>query len=162
MSEASPTQPKKRGPPKGSIRYGGRAKGVKNRATVERELKAAAEAAAIQGEGRELAKDVLARMMKLAEGVAGLHRPPSPIEVDAAEAEGKAIPEGDWDRFGQWFDRVAYCAKELARYQSPQIKAVDAPTPPPDPKDLERSSRKRFGLRVFEGGKPLLPPSESA
>jgi len=147
--------------PRGGARPGaGRRHGGKNRATIERELKAVAETGNLQG--RELAKDVLDRMMKLAEGAAGFHQPPSPSEIQAAQAEGRQIPTGDWDRFGQWFDRIAYCAKELAKYQSPQIKAVDAPAPPPDPKDLEQKSRKRFGLRVFEGGKPLLPPSEAA
>jgi hypothetical protein len=164
--------PKKRGPPKGT-RIGGRQKGTKNRTTIQRELQAAHEVARAQGIGHEFATAVLERMMgelerfkNIAEGAAGLHRPPSEDELKAAGEAGLQIAKGDWGLFGQWFDRavtatkeVAACAKDLASYQAPKIKAVDAPAPPPDPRDVEAKSRRRFGLRVFEGGKPLLPAS---
>jgi hypothetical protein len=161
-------------------RRGGRQRGTKNKATIERELQAAHQVAAAHGAGREMATAVLERLMmdldkyrELAEGAAAVHRPPKPDEIAAAQAmeNAKALEEkreprtlyaGNWELFGQWFDRTvstardaAMCAKELANYQAPKIKSVDAPAPPPDPRDLEQKSRKRFGLRVFEGGKPL-------
>lgn len=134
------------------FKTGGKIKGSKNKTTIERELKAAGVIDAARKEGRELATSVLERLMKIAEGATGVNRPVTDKEI----AEGKARnPDGDWGRFGEWFDRTAYCAKELAKYQSPQIRAVDAPAPPPDPQDVDRQSRKRFGLRVFEGGRPV-------
>lgn len=142
---------KKPGPKKGE-RPSGRAKGTKNKATIEREINAAQVIDRARKEGRDLAVTVLERLMNVAEGACGLNRP-IPAKDLAAGAQNN--PDGDWGRFGEWFDRTAYCAKELAKYQSPPIKAMEAPTPAPDPKDVEQRSRKRFGLRVFEGGKPL-------
>jgi hypothetical protein len=163
-------EPKKRGPPKG-VRIGGRALGTKNKATIARELQAAVQVAQAHGHGRELATAVLERLMgdlerykELAEGAASLHRPPTAADLKKAAETGLDLAKGDWGLFGEWFDRAvntardaAACARDLARYQQPQIKPVDAPAPPPDARDLEERSRKRFGLRVFEGGKPLTP-----
>ena len=131
---------------------GGRKKNTPNKATLERQINAAQVIDRARKEGRDLAVTVLERLMNVAEGATGLTRPTAKAEIAAGRA---ANPEGNWDLFGQWFDRTAYCAKELAKFQSPQIKAMEAPTPPPDPADVEQKSRKRFGLRVFEGGKPL-------
>jgi hypothetical protein len=131
---------------------GGRPKGQKNRATIEREINAAQVIDRSRKEGRDLAVTVLERLMNVAEGAAGLNRPTAARDLATG---AKANPDGDWNRFGEWFDRTAYCAKELAKFQSPQIKAMEAPTPPPDPDAVDQKSRKRFGLRVFEGGKPL-------
>jgi hypothetical protein len=91
---------------------GGRPKGVKNRSTIEREINAAQVIDRARKEGRDLAVTVLERLMNVAEGAAGLNRPP---------ASGKG---GNWDLFGEWFDRTAYCAKALADYQSPKLRAV--------------------------------------
>lgn len=137
----------------GRKKTGGRLKGSKNKTTLEREAAAAVDAA--RGQQRELAKDVLERLMKVAEGATSLNKPTTQAELARGVA---ANPDGDWERFGAWFDRTAYCAKELAKYQSPQIKAVDAPAPPPDPGQLERDGRRVFHLRVFEGGRPLEEP----
>jgi hypothetical protein len=131
---------------------GGRPKGLKNRATIEREINAAQVIDRARKEGRDLAVTVLERLMNVAEGACGLNRPTTARDIAAG---AKSNQDGDWNRFGEWFDRTAYCAKELAKFQSPQIKAMDAPTPPPDPADVDQKSRKRFGLRVFEGGRPL-------
>lgn len=135
-------------------RRGGRQKGTPNKATRERQINAAAEIDRARREGRELAKDVLERFMKLAEGACAVNRPTAAEDIAKGKAEN---PDGDWGRFGEWFDRTVYCAKELAKYQSPQIKGVDAPAPPPDPKTLEQGSKRKFGLRVFEGGRALEP-----
>ena len=69
-------------------RRGGRKAGTKNRATIERQLEAAQAAIAKVKHGRELAKDVLERLLHdldrfktIAEGAAGLHKPPSAGEL---------------------------------------------------------------------------------
>jgi hypothetical protein len=123
---------------------GGRPKGSKNKATILREMGVAAEIDRARAEGRELPSAALERFMRLAEATCLANRPTD---------TGK----GDWGKFGEWFDRAVYCTKELARYREPPIKAVEAPAPPPDPKDLDQKSRRRFGLRVFEGGRALEP-----
>lgn len=139
---------------------GGRIAGVsRNKAVIEREINAAQVIDRARKEGRDLAVTVLERLMNLAEGATGLNRP-TPAR-DAAKGV-QQNPDGDWDRFGQWFDRTAYCAKELAKYQSPQIKAMEAPTPAPDADEVERKGSRTFTLQVFEGGKPLQPPSKVA
>jgi hypothetical protein len=132
----------------------GRKKGTKNRATVEREINAAAAIDRARREGRELAVDALERFMKIAEGAAGVNKPTTQAEMAAG---AQPNPDGDWPRFGEWFDRMVYCAKELAKYQSPQIRAVDLPAPPPDPTKQAEGSVVRFKLRVFEGGRSLNP-----
>lgn len=103
----------------------GRPKGLRNKATVERELQAArAVTAAVETgklDGQELAKDVLGRFMRLAEGAAGEFAPTPSAQLAQGKAEN---PNKDWDRFGEWVDRVITCAKALASYQSPTYKAV--------------------------------------
>ena len=129
----------------------GRKRGGKNKATIEREINAAAVIDRARKEGRELAVDVLERIMKLCEGAAGAFRPTTQRDVAAGNPTN---PDGNEPVFGQWVDRWTYCAKELAKYQSPQVKAIEQPAPPPDvnaPEDKPRLVK----LRVFEGGKPV-------
>ena len=136
-------------------RSGGRKKGVPNKATLEKQINAAQVIDKARKEGRDLAVTVLERLMNLAEGACGLNRPTPQRMILQGD---KQNPDGDWGRFGEWFDRTAYCAKELAKFQSPQIKAMEAPTPAPTMEEMEREQKegvKTFTLRVFEGGKPL-------
>lgn len=103
---------------------GGRPKGSRSRATIEKEIKLAA--AVIDGATKPnaaplLGKDVLERMMRLAEGATALHRPTPKRDVLLGAKEN---PDGSWEKFGAWFDRTVTCAKELAKYQSPTFKAV--------------------------------------
>jgi hypothetical protein len=144
-------------------RRGGRQKGTPNKATLEREEKARQEIAeALKKAGTaktvRYAIDEMQKALVIAEGFAGLVQP-TPIK----DANGKLVKfeGGDVELFGTWFDKWFTCIKELAKYQTPQVKAIEAPTPPPDPQDLERRSRKRFGLRIFEGGRPPgpIPPT---
>jgi hypothetical protein len=140
--------------PRGGRQPGaGRPKGAKGKATIERELEAARRVAAnASGERRDSALQVLERIMVVAEGAAGLLRPTPEKEIAKGAQKN---PDGDWDRFKAWCELTAKCSMELAKYQAAQIKSVDAPTPPPEPGEIDQRSRKRFGLRVFEGGKPL-------
>lgn len=115
--------------PVGGRREGaGRKRGGKNKRTVELELATAREIDSARISGRELAKDVLDRLMRIAEGAASLHKP------------NEAGQGGDWSLFGEWFDRTAWVAKELAKYQSPQLRAVVVSmpgSPVPEPKVVE-------------------------
>jgi hypothetical protein len=95
---------------------GGRPKGLKNRATIEREINAAQVIDRARKEGRDLAVTVLERLMNVAEKIA--------VETRPQAAGGAPNKNGDWDRFGEWFDRTAYCAEKLANYQSPKLRAV--------------------------------------
>src|ERR1700687_5370250 len=119
---------------------GGRQKNTPNKATLERQINAAQVIDRARKEGRDLAVTVLERLMNVANEMTLLARP----------GPKKREKTPNWDHFGDWFDRTVYCAKELAKFQSPQIKAMEAPSPPPDPADVDQRSRKRFGLRVFE------------
>ena len=133
-------------------RTGGRKKGTPNKATLERQINAAQAIDKARKEGRDLAVTVLERLMNIAEGACGLNRPTPQRSILQGE---KQNPDGDWGRFGDWFDRTVYCAKELAKYQSPPIKAMEQPTAPPDPDEAERVGTRTFTLQVFEGGKAL-------
>lgn len=137
---------------------GGRAKGTRNKATIERETKALAElaAGAKAAERRGDTKLAISEMQKalvLAEGFAGKLKPEF-----TKDADGNIVVKdvGRFRLFGEWFDRWFNIQKELARYQSPQFRAVDAPTPPPDP----GSNVKTITLRVFEGGRQIKGPAE--
>lgn len=102
--------------------------GSQNKATIERQIQAAREIDNARENGVELAKDVLNRLMKLAEGAAALHRP-------STSADGKVVANtGNWGEFGAWFDRTAFVAKELAKYQSPTFKAIAVMAPPEVPR----------------------------
>jgi hypothetical protein len=139
---------------------GGKKKGTKNKATVAREEAARAQIAASLAKAKSIGKanprfalDEMYKAISIAEGLAGLMQP----NITKAGDGTLTVKGGDIKLFGEWFDRYFNCAKELAKYQVPQVKAVEAPTPLPDPQDLERRSRKRFGLRIFEGGRPPGP-----
>jgi hypothetical protein len=99
------------------------------------------------------------RLLGVAEGAAGATRPTRQQDINNGATPNL---DGDWGRFHDFLKLTFDIDKELAKYQAPQVKPVDAPAPPPDPKQLEAGSRRRFGLRVFEGGKPLIAPGEAA
>jgi hypothetical protein len=126
---------------------GGRPKGSKGKATIEREINAAQAIDRARREGRDLAVTVLEQLMVIAGETMVRNRPTS-------RAKGaKKNPEGDWDRFGSWFDRTSYCATQLAKYQSPQIKAVDIPTAAPE---INQRGDDDFTINVFDSGIKVL------
>lgn len=147
-------------------RFGGRAKGTRNKSTIEREVRAeAARLAAIEAARRAqnagtlvLATADLMRAAKIAEGFAVAFQP----KITRDEATSKVtIAGGDVEQCGKWFDRWASTLKELAKYQTPAMKAVDAPTPPPDPNQSQPV--RTMTLRIFEGGRQIKgPPMPSA
>lgn len=142
---------------------GGRVKGSVNKAKLAREELARAQIAESLAKAKasghaepKVALNELYKALAIAEGVAGRLQP-TVIEQDA---NGKVtVKGGDLKGFGEWFDRYKDCISILIKYQQPMLKAIEAPTPPPDPADVERRSRKRFGLRVFEGGRQVQPLS---
>lgn len=125
---------KPKGPHGGRRVRAGRVLGGKNKKTLRMEARALEEARQLLDDAKagkiELAKDVLQRMMVLAEGATGVHRP-NPEEVAAGAKE-----KGSWELFGAWFDRTVYCAKELAKYQSPTYRAVAVTVPVDQPAPL--------------------------
>jgi ketopantoate reductase len=63
-------------------RRGGRKKGTPNKTTQERQINAAREIDRARKEGRELAKDVLERLMHIAEGATGVNRPTTQADLE--------------------------------------------------------------------------------
>lgn len=146
--------------PRGGARpNSGRKFGSQNRATIQRELLAAQQMAKARGEKRETALDVMARIAKLCEGAAAVCRPVPAAEIAAGKAPN---PDGDWGRFHDWVTLWGASVRELAKYQHPPMKPVDAPAPPPDPDAQNDQPRRRFALRVFEGGRALPAPDDAA
>ena len=106
---------------------GGRKAGTPNRATVERQEIAARALDNAKADGRPLAKDRLDELLGIALGAMAAHQPITKDMVKKARALGnKTVKDnrGNWGGFGEWWDRAAYAAKELAKYQSPTFKAV--------------------------------------
>jgi hypothetical protein len=66
-------------------------------------------------------------------------------------------PDGDWVLYGQWIDRVAYCAEKLASFQRPKLKAILVP---PASESNENERVRIIRLTVFEGGKALSEPGK--
>jgi hypothetical protein len=58
-------------------------------------------------------------------------------------------------KFAAWSVRAVDFAAQLAKYQSPRLRAV-AIAPPPSVEEKPR----RFTLKVFTGGRALEPPIE--
>lgn len=147
-------------------RRGGRKKGTPNRATVQREELARAQIAESLAKAKKagqadpkVALSELYKAIQIAEGMSGMVQP----QVTRDEKTGVvSFKGGDAKLFGEWFDRWKDCITTLMKYQLPQIKAIDAPAPPPDPNKAD-GPRRKFSLRVFDGGrqvKPLQAPGD--
>jgi hypothetical protein len=111
---------------------GGRKAGTPNRATVERQEMAARALDNAKAKGRPLAKDRLDELLSIALSAMTARQPITKEMVKKARASGnRTVKEsrGDWGGFGDWWDRAAYAAKELAKFQSPTYKAVSVETP---------------------------------
>jgi len=92
----------------GGLRNGaGRPKGIPNKATIEKAMIAGQIAARAEMQGRKLAKEVLDEFMHLF------------AEMAASAREG-----GDETRFEKWARLAVQCAKDLAAYQSPTLRAI--------------------------------------
>lgn len=128
---------------------GGRIKGVsRNKATILKETKSAEVIAAMVDSGKPLAVTVAQKAMEFAEGAVAAYRPTMAAELAAGKAKN---PDGSHEEFGRWFDRWFRTIEMMAKYQTPQMKAVEAPMAPPAP----GTNKKRFTLRVFDGGRVI-------
>lgn len=134
----------------------GRKSGIPNKATVLRQTKRQEVVAAMVDSGKPLGITVLQKAMEFAEGAVAAYRPTMTAELAAGAVANK---DGDHDKFGAWFDRWLKCIETITKYQTPQLKAIEAPTKAPEP----GTGGKRFTLRIFEGGRQISgPKSEDA
>lgn len=101
----------------------GRPRTKPNRSTVTAAEIAKAEIEQARAEGRVLAKDRLEKYLDVCEGAMSIFRP----NQDGTIAPGSVQ---NWDRFAEWMDKSIYCAKELAKYQSAQYRAIAAMSAP--------------------------------
>lgn len=142
-------------------RFGGRGKGTRNKATLQREELARAQLAQALENSKKagnasprVAMDELYKALQIAEGFAGTVQP-QPIRD--AKTGKVTFQGGDVELFGAWFDRYKDCIGLLLPYQNARMKPVDAPAAAPSEAEKEVASRKKFGLRVFEGGRQVQP-----
>lgn len=105
---------------RGGARVGaGRKRGGANKATIEREALAQRILAEQAGKpGKKLGKEVLDDFMQLFTGLAAFHQPLPPGQL----AGPNQAP--DEEKFKTYAKFAIECAKELAGYQSPRLKAV--------------------------------------
>jgi hypothetical protein len=143
MSEIA-VPPKKDG--RGGRRAGaGKPRGSRNKKTLERQAAIAAQIDRIKDGGGQTGKETLEKLMAVAQDC---------MISERRDLGKENVPnqEDHWKRFGEWFDRTAYCAKELAKYQSPTFKAVAVMAPAPtDPM-----------TKTVEGKVATLPGAEDA
>jgi hypothetical protein len=132
---------------------GGRPTGP-SKATILKQTKRAEVIAAMVDSGKPLAITVAQKAMEFAEGAVAAYRPTMAAELAAGKTKN---PDGSHDEFGRWFDRWMRCVEMLAKYQTPQMKAVEAPMKPPEP----GANKKRFTLRVFDGGRVISNKAEN-
>jgi hypothetical protein len=110
-------------------RRGGRKKGALNKATRERMEMARREldAAATGKARRPLAKERLEELFDISLGAMRLHQEVTPEMAARAHAAGNTdvvVRAGDWDRFGEWWDRAFYVGEKLMRTQTPYLRAL--------------------------------------
>jgi hypothetical protein len=99
---------------------GGRQKGSKNLATIERETREAQQRARVQLRQPKvrLAKDVIEEFMMIGIGYAAKYQ---------KAPEGQTLPQGrepDEEKFKEWAQITVGWATDLARYQSPTYRAI--------------------------------------
>lgn len=145
----------------------GRPVGVKNKSTLAREELAKAQIAEAQAAARLASKTTggskfaiheMQKALSIAESFASACQP----KLDQGEDGKPKFTGGDPKAFGEWFDRYFKVLTVLAEYQAPKMRAVDAPTPPPDASEEQRKAKKRFGLKIFEGGRQIREPGAAA
>jgi hypothetical protein len=126
-------------------RRGGRVKGQPNKTTVERMRRAELDVAAARARGEKLGKEVLRDYMLIFQERAERYRKP---------------PHADEAKFEKYAQLAVDCARWLAPYESPTFRSIAVMPAPPEGERV-----KRFTLRVFESGRPLLdvtPPRAPA
>ena len=123
-------------------RFGGRKPGTPNKATIEKAIIAERIVNEAEMKGRKLGKEVLEEFMVMFAGIAAAHQP--------GEATREAIKAWSNTKDQVTFERYASLAtttaKELAKYQSPQLRAVMvAPAPQPN----QGAKKTKFTFDIF-------------
>jgi hypothetical protein len=115
-------------------RRGGRKKGTRNKATVEREAKmlnALKDQARATPEKIVIAKDELLAFIPVVKGTVGLFQ-------KAAIDGGQGLPglpgfnPGKWERFREWAEFFGQLCHKAADFQSPRYRAIAVVVPPGD------------------------------
>ncbi len=128
-------------------RRGGRQRGSRNKRTIQRELmkNASRELEDERAKGKPLAKEILEKYMLLFHGMAAAYQPLPPDRAWVLNPEtgqpmlddkGKKIPVkpfADDAMFWTCSQHAIACAKELAKYQSPQFRSVQVSGNPEAP-----------------------------
>lgn len=107
-------------PPKGT-HIGGRARGTPNKRIVEQRLQAERAAAEAKASGKPLAKERLGEFLELFIGYARFYQPVLPQMLARGAKPNKNQDEA---KFEKWSMHAIDAARELAKYQSPQFRAV--------------------------------------
>jgi hypothetical protein len=94
-------------------RIGGRQKGTPNRRTLQRQIEVARRLDDARNHGKPLAKDQIGDLLGVAMDAMGHFK-----------GNGGSGKVDDWPNFGAWWDRAVFAAKELAKYESPQLRAI--------------------------------------
>ena len=110
---------------KRGYKTGGKVKGSRNKATIEKAVLAEQAIAQAIGDAKtgkkRLAIEVLYEMMMAAAGAATVHQPVTP-EMIARGVPAK--PEATWENFREWVHLASWCAAHLAKYETPMLRAI--------------------------------------
>jgi hypothetical protein len=117
-------------------RRGGRVAGTKNRATIQAGLLATRQVDEARANGAKLGTEILSEFANLFRTLA----------LEAHEDQ-------DMRGFARWSRYAVDAAKAIAPFQSPSFKPIEAPAPPPDPREIEEEGRARITLRIFENNR---------
>jgi hypothetical protein len=144
-------------------KHTGRPKGARNKTTIERERKEleALKERARRAEFSPLAKDELAALIPEAKELLGV------VKGIVGRFQREALVEGAtaaaWDTLKGWMElyaevmlKASQIEYRAADFQSPKFRAIVV-APPPTATDKEGRLTK-FSLKVFEGGRGLMPP----
>jgi hypothetical protein len=130
-------------------RRGGRLKGSKNKATIEREIIAEQTLARARMEGKKLGKEILEEFMIVFAGRAA-HYQPRPPELPPN-------PNADEAKFLAYARLATDCAKSLAPYQSPTFRAIAV-----EHNNPQLRSYQELPLNSFDEHREVIDPIEAA
>jgi len=132
---------------KSGERRGGRQRGARNKATIEREQKALAELAnrakamVAAGKPLTLAKDELAGIIPMVKDTVGLFQKAAMVDEAGTGAPGqKGFDAAKWRDFKDWLEFFATVCHRAADFQSPKYRAI-AVAVNPDPAPAEKDPR---------------------
>ncbi len=121
-------------------RFGGRAKGIPNKATIEKALIAEREIEKAKNSGRKLAKEIMQEFLPVLAGICAYYQPTFP-GMTQQNLHGNAT------EFERWYKHVLETAKALAPFESPTFRAIMV-APPPQQKQGQRV--RQFTLTIFD------------